>query len=388
MTTQIPNPLQRNGLIFGILLFALAGAQAQIVNVGGPLVPGHARPPLWLHLRPASTTASTPPYTPQQIRHAYGFDLLTAGGAGQTIAVVDAYGSQSAQRDLNAFCSYFGIPSTTLVIAHPQGKTGANTGWAEETSLDVQWAHAIAPNARILLVVAKNSGLNNLLGAVDYAVAHGASVVSMSWGAGEFSGETVYDSHFAVNGVTFVASSGDNGESSGVEWPAASPYVVGVGGTSLILLDTLGAYGSETAWSGSGGGISIYEPAPAFQTSWQSTGFRTVPDVSYVADPNTGVYVVYQNALYEFGGTSVGAPQWAALVALSNSQRASGTLSRAGSAIFSLNTPPTINSNYLHDIILGSDGGDPDDVAGLGYDFVTGLGSPVANNLAPALSSK
>jgi subtilase family serine protease len=119
------------------------------------------------------------------VRHAYGFDQVTATGAGQTIAIVDAYGSQSAQKDLNTFCSYFGIASTTLVIAYPQGKPGNNTGWAQETSLDVQWAHVIAPNATILLVVAKSSSLNNLLGAVDYAVAYGASVVSMSWGAGE-----------------------------------------------------------------------------------------------------------------------------------------------------------------------------------------------------------
>src|SRR6266571_1843434 len=138
------------------------------------------------------------------------------------------------------------------------------------------------------------SSLNNLLGAVDYAVAHGASVVSMSWGAGESAGITASDSHFAVSGVTFIASAGDNGE--GVEWPAASPNVVSVGGTSLHL-DSSGNYSSESAWSGSGDGISLYEAKPSYQAGWQtpnntqggwgSTG--VVSDVSCLADPNTRV---------------------------------------------------------------------------------------------------
>ena len=133
--------------------------------------------------------------------------------------------------------------------------------------------------------------------------------------------------------MTYVASSGDSGELAApyeLEWPASSPYVVSVGGTTLYLdsignrVVPLGIPSSETAWSTSGGGISaVYHPVPSFQTGWQTTGWRTVPDVSYVADPNTGVGVVYGPSLYEVGGTSIGAPQWAALISLVNQSRSS-----------------------------------------------------------------
>ena len=387
------------GLVSSLIFTTLA--TAQIEDLGGPLRPGQARPPLFRNLNPASTTSTAPPYTPQQVRHAYGFDQVTATGAGQTIAIVDAYGSASAQKDLDTFSSYFGIASTTLVVAYPQGKPHPNTGWAQETSLDVQWAHVIAPNAKILLVASKDNSFNNLLGAVDYAVAHGASVVSMSWGGTESSGISLSDSHFNVPGVTFVASAGDNGE--GVEWPAASPYVVAVGGTSLNL-NSLGNYSSETTWSGSGGGISLYEGFPSYQTGWQTpnntqggwSNTRGVPDVSYLADPNTGVYVVYGGRLYVFGGTSVGAPQWAGLIALSNSARTDGktlgTLnfpSNVGiykAAQLGSTTPYSVNPLNFFDVQSGSNGGDADDSAFASYDLTTGVGSPAAKGLVQALT--
>src|ERR1039457_3620468 len=202
---------------------------------------------------------------------------MAADGTGQTIAIIDAYGSSSIQSDLNTFCSDFKIASTTVVIDYPQGRPISNAGWAEETSLDVEWAHAIAPGAKIVLVAAKSASYADLLGAVDYAVntAH-ATVVSMSWGGSESSAETSYDSHFSSHpGVTFVASAGDSSE--GVEWPAASPYVVGVGGTSLYLQSNNNR-SSETAWSGSGGGISAYESAPLWQSGWSGLTYRCVPD--------------------------------------------------------------------------------------------------------------
>jgi subtilase family serine protease len=226
-------------VISATLLFTfISGAAAQIVNIGGPLRHGEARPPLWVKLGPSSTTSSTAPYTPAQVRHAYGFDQLSATGSGETIAIVDAYGSRTLQKDFNLFCSTFGLPSQTIQVVNAQGKPGPNSGWAQETSLDVQWAHAIAPDAKILVVVAQTASINNLLGAVDKAVSLGATVVSMSWGVAEFSGEASYDSHFNKPNVTFVASAGDSGEQ--VEWPAASQYVVGVGGTSLFISDING----------------------------------------------------------------------------------------------------------------------------------------------------
>src|SRR5204863_6759825 len=131
--------------------------------------------------------------------------------------------------------------------------------------------------------VASSSQVTDLMNAVDAAVNAGATVVSMSWGAMEFSGMSYYDGHFNRANVTFTASSGDNG--AGVEWPAVSPYVLAVGGTTLYL-DSNGNRTSETAWSGSGGGISSFYSEPAYQNGWQTSNRRGVPDVSYLADPN------------------------------------------------------------------------------------------------------
>jgi subtilase family serine protease len=364
----------------------------QDIQVGGPLRPGHARPPLHVNAgKPSKGSKPTAPagYSPAQVRHAYGFDALTATGTGQTIALIEAYGDPSIQTELNTFCSTFGIPSATVIFGYPQGPVSQpNSSWALETALDVEWAHAIATNATILLVVCASASLNDLLAGVDYAVKNGATVVSMSWGASEFSTESASDFHFIASGVTFVASSGDNGESTSVEWPAVSPNVVSVGGTTLTL-NPNNVRSSETAWSGSGGGISAYEPAPAYQSGWSGFSRRCVPDVSYLADPSKGVQVFQGGFWYVVGGTSVGAPQWAALVALSNSARAPvGSLSSADAAIYSVaGRPNTINSTYFFDVTSGSNGRDPDDFAIVGYDLVTGVGSPVAGKLVPALAT-
>jgi subtilase family serine protease len=362
---------------------------------------GTVRPPLWIghgpEARPESLSSATAaPYTPQQVQTAYGFNQLYAAGAtgsNQTIAIVDAYDdSQYAQSDLNTFCSEFGIATTTVQVIYAGGsQPAANSGWQEEMSLDVQWAHAIAPGAKILLVEASGSSTASLLQAVQAAVKNGATVVSMSWGGSEFSGETADDSYFTAAGVSFVASAGDSG--AGVEWPAASPNVTGVGGTSLLLNST-GGYGSETAWTDGGGGISVYEtPQPVWQRGWFQSAWtpvnRGVPDVAYLADPNYGVYVVYNGQWYQFGGTSVGAPQWSALIALANQGRTSGNLSGIDADVYSIANAGgyAINPAYFHDITSGSDGSGSDDSAGPGYDLVTGVGSPVAGNFVPALRS-
>jgi subtilase family serine protease len=348
-----------------------------------------ARNPLWVigSVRAKPFLATSPSgYSPAQIRRAYGFDQITGDGSGQTIAIVDAYGSPSLASDVSTFCAAMGLPPANLSIYYAQGgRPSSNSGWALETTLDVEWAHAIAPGAKIVVVVAKSASLSNLLSAVDYAVKNvGAKQVSMSWGSSEFSSEISYDSHFNVPGISFFASSGDNG--AGVCWPACSPYVVGVGGTSLRL-DSSGNIISETGWSGSGGGVSAYEAKPAFQNSFQSAGTRTVPDVSYNADPSTGfpVYISnYNNSTgwITVGGTSAGAPQWAAQQALVNAAR-SASLANANSAIYS-----TAGSSYsldFRDITSGSNGGFSCSAV---YDYVTGLGSPVSQNLVPGLIAK
>ncbi len=391
----------RAGWFLFVLVFTLASSvTAQSIRVGGGLRPGFARPPLHLSLRPFDAASDLGPYSPAQIRHAYGIDQLLAAGAtgrGQKIGIVDAYGDPGIQTDLNNFCSYYGIASTTVQVVYPQGKPrSGNSGWALETALDVEWAHAIAPDATIILSVAKSASLNDLLGAVDAAVNAGAKVVSMSWGATESAGINAYDSHFQVPGVTFVASSGDSGELPApyeVEWPASSPDVLSVGGTTLYL-DANGNYAYETGWSTSGGGISSVYPSQAWEASWQAafnsmpgmdwTAGRGVPDVSYVADPNTGVGVAYGRNLYEVGGTSVGAPQWAALIALAN--QAWNTSGWANADIYTAaGTAPTINAAAFFDLTSGNNGTDADDYAVAGYDLVTGLGSPSAAGLVTAL---
>jgi hypothetical protein len=379
-----------------------------------PLPHAHVR-------REAAQPAATPGptgYSPSQIRQAYGFDLLPSSidGTGQTIAIVDAFGDRYAttttttghgnhttttttitdatQTDWNTFCNQFGLPTAGLTVVYPQGQGNVSTNWGLETTLDIQWAHAIAPGANILLVIATDNSYANLFAAVDYAVNAGANVVSMSWGGGESSTELSWDAHFNHPGVTFVTSSGDAGEvASGSQYPASSPYVVSVGGTELANINGIW---SETAWSGSGGGISLYETMPGFQNGWQqfATGnMRSGPDVSYAGGPNStvSVYCTPYGGWIKVYGTSAGAPQWAALVALANSASSSGTLGDANPILYSAAstsaTPPYVNPDYFIDIASGSNGTDPDDFAISGYDFVTGLGSPMANNLVPALVS-
>lgn len=352
----------------------------------GPPLDWEAHPPH--HIRFAGTVGPKG-YTPNQIRHAYGVDQLTSSGIGQTIAIVDAYGSPTIQTDLNVFCQQYGLTAATLQIAYPQGKPSkTDGGWALETALDVEWAHALAPGAKILLVVSKSASFADLLAAVDYAVNSGATTVSMSWGGSEFSGETTYDSHFSASGVTFFAASGDNG--TGTIWPSSSPSVVAVGGTSLFLDSAGNLAQPEVAWSGSGGGVSTYETEPAYQSSSQSTGKRGIPDVSYNADPNTGV-PVYSSTRYmgakgwfTVGGTSAGAPQWASLAAIVNSMRAT-PLNSANAALYSLGTSNT--ASYFRDIVSGCNSTNTSSLtcAAAGYDFVTGLGSPRTDQLVPAL---
>lgn len=336
-------------------------------------------------------------FTPAQITHAYGIDTISFGGvkgdgSNQTIAIVDAYDAPKLTTDLAFFSNKFSLPAANLTVAYAQGsKPKYDVGWAQETTLDVEWAHAIAPGAKILLVEAASSSFANLLGAVDYARNQaGVVVVSMSWGSSEFNGETAYDSHFLTpsghiggsnlpGGVTFVASSGDTGAVP--EYPAVSPNVLAVGGTSIVTLDSAGTYGSETGWSGSGGGVSTMEPKPGYQSSvTQSSKNRTSPDVAYDADPNTGVYVYFQGGWYAFGGTSIGAPQWAALVAITDQGRG---ISGVGSLDGASQTLPAIYnlpSTDFHDITKGSTKTKGKTLnAGPDYDLVTGRGSPIAN---------
>ena len=266
-------------------------------------------------------------YSPSRIKAAYG---IKGNGAGQTIAIVDAYGSGTIKEDVATFCQAFGLPQATMNIYLPGGDlSSSDPDWAMETSLDVELVHALAPLATIALVIAPSDSASDLINAVQYAAHNvGAHVVSMSWGGPEFAGETGYDSVFRNAGTVFIAASGDSG--SGTQYPASSPYVVATGGTALYLQPGTGTLKfPEVAWEGAGGGVSQYEAIPGYQKTFGLTGnYRCVPDVGFVADPNTGVlvydsnYDLYATGWWVVGGTSVSAQSWAALIALANQLRA------------------------------------------------------------------
>ena len=189
-----------------------------------------------------------------------------------------------------------------------------------EEALDVEMAHAAAPGANIVLIEARSASTNDLIAAVNSAKSiPGVSVVSMSWGSSEFSGELSDDSVFTTPsghvGITYLASAGDDG--AGVEWPSSSPNVVGVGGTSLIVNST-GGRAAESAWTSSGGGVSQFEPKPSYQSSVVSGKYRSAPDVSLDADPNSGVVIVSQGSQVQVGGTSLSSPVWGGLIAIAD----------------------------------------------------------------------
>jgi Subtilase family len=320
-------------------------------------------------------------FIPQQIAHAYGFDVAYSQGylgQGQTIAIVDAFYDPHIQQELNQFCETYHLPSTRIEIEYV-GCEGArrcdqtNYGWHEETALDVQWAHALAPAAKILLIVALLGNGIDVLG-VTKAVDLEANIVSMSWGSPDVGGYTVSrDFLYANPDVAFVASSGDNGANHGVaEYPATSGHVIAAGGTTLVL-NPDNTVASETAWNLSGGGFSKDEPQPAYQQGVSPFTGRAFPDLAFVANPNTGVasYNV-TDGWYQVGGTSVSAPITAAMLAVIGS--AKGSVGQ--------NFLPFAYSFYPNDSQLFFDivfGGNARYRAIPGYDLLTGLGRPYVN---------
>jgi len=318
--------------------------------------------------------------TPQSLRAVYS--LPSTGGAG-IIAIVDAYDYPTAENDLNVFAQQFGLnPCTTssgcFTKVYASGsKPAANCGWSQEAALDIEWAYAMAPNAKIVLVEAASNSFTDLFAAVDVAtniiVASGApGQVSMSWGGGEFSGEASNDFHFSHTNVVYFGASGDTGGAT--IYPSASPNVVAAGGTS-VNRNGSGAFVSETGWSGSGGGPSKYESIPSYQSgvSGASTTMRSTPDISFDANPNTGVSVYDSTSCQGlsgwlvFGGTSVASPSLAGIINL------------AGQFNTSTHDLLTViygnRANYgteFRDILTGTAG---KNTAGPGYDFVTGIGS-------------
>jgi len=367
------------------LIFALSAAAAAASHrpvCPGPAAPGTAR--CHAHVitdqrgKPNVTPAVVPGSKgPVQFRTAYALPSTT-NGKGQTIGIVDAFNDPNIESDLGVYDKNFGLPTCTTGNGcfKKVNQTGGtkypptNSGWALEISLDVEIAHAACPNCKILLVEANSNSFSNLLAAEDYAISH-STVVSNSWGGGEFSGEISFDSHFNHVGHPITFSAGDSGY--GVEYPASSQYVTAVGGTTLVL-NSNNTYQSESVWSGSGSGCSAYEPKPTWQ---KDSGCirRTSADVAADADPATGA-AVYDSVpmsgskpgWFKVGGTSLASPLIASAYALAGN----GASTVDGSYPYS-------HSSSLHDVTAGSNGkcgGSYLCTGKTGYDGPTGKGTP------------
>jgi subtilase family serine protease len=328
--------------------------------------------------------------TPQKIRAAYN---LPSTGGSQAIAIVDAYHYPTSTNDFNAFSATFGLPqelsrnpnainNAHFSVVYATGKVPQSGGayiesWNLEEALDIEWAHAMAPNAKIYLVEAASASLNDLMTAVRVASSlPGVKEVSMSWGGGEAPWETWYsDPVFNRNGVVYFASGGDS--SDAMEYPAASPYVVACGGTTMNRASD-GSLVNESAWADTGCGPSSFERRPAFQDRVASVvgSTRGVADLSFVADPNTGVYVYDSTPMWGtrgwfiLGGTSVSSPALAGVVNLAASINGFAANTAAEEARIYGNLG---NANAFNDVTSGTDGCYSSTT---GYDFVTGVGTP------------
>lgn len=380
-------------------------------------------------------------YTPAEIRTAFDVpDSLT--GAGQTIVIVDAFGSPTIASDLHVFDQAFGLPDPQLNIFYPTGKptfnanSGNEVGWAFETTLDVEWAHAIAPAATIDLVVGTNYGCPNCVSnalneAQQYAVDnHLGNVMSLSFGVPEAvipngasnpqlrQADQIYEAAKAA-GITVVAADGDSGAGFGFgtppspSFPASDPSVLSVGGTDLFTTNN-GAYRSETVWNdfapslcpygcsigpfgATGGAPSSIFPAPSYQQGLTGFSMRTTSDVSYNGSVYTGVLVYVgffehaaDNGYYVFGGTSAGAPQWAAITALAD-QAAGHALGFLNPSLYAILGDAKAYASDFHDVTVGNNEvpfPGPGFNAGPGYDLPTGLGTPDAAHLISTLTGR
>lgn len=332
------------------------------------------------------------PYTPTQIRVAYNIPE-DAKGQGKIIAIIDAYGNKNLLNDLNVFNKEFNLPEADIEIKYPKGEPSeVDLEWAIETNLDVQWAHALAPLAKIIVVITKDASIGSLFDAIEYTTNLDVDIVSMSWGTDEFSQELLLDSFFSKNNIAFFAASGDSGS---VIYPSSSPNVISVGGTSFELDDSGRRIATEIAWVGSGGGVSEYEPRPSWQDTickaYRKKNNRTTPDVAFFGDtfPGVAVYTSSNKVSKNLGwlgvgGTSVAAPCWAAIAAsIKTDDKKYTNLQKMLYKLFCKYSNG--DDSVFYDV---KNGNNKNYYASVGYDYVTGLGSPIVNKLLDLYSNE
>lgn len=354
------------------------------------------------HYQPndTSSTAFTG-YTPLQIQEAYGvFNPVASCGVNPVITIVIAYSYPGLQSDFDIFCSTYNLPPTTLNIVSVQPDTQENSSWSTEECLDTQWSYAMCPNATIQVVEAFSDSTEDLFAAVQYATNPPLgsplvvpNVVSMSWGMPEYTGQTDYDSFFSNTSICYLAAAGDSNYPS---YPATSPNVLAVGGTTLNL-NSENQRTSETTWDSAGCGESIVYTKPSYQQNISTISQYTneiVPDLAAVGNPNTGVVVIYQGSPTIVGGTSVATPLTAGILATPLATRvlinkpslttvSSETTNSLQEIIYSVYNTSSYDTNF-YDVTSGSDG---NYTAGVGFDVPTGLGVQNACQLALTILS-
>lgn len=307
---------------------------------------------------------------------------LNPAGGSNAIAIVDAYDAPYAENDLRSFSLQFGLPSANFQTVYASGhQPPSDAGWELEESLDIEWAHAMAPNAKLYLVEAASDSFSDLLTAVQVAAklvaTAGGGEVAMSWGTSEFYNESSYDSNFtstssANTNVVYFAAAGDT---PGTIYPSVSPNVVAVGGTSFRRDPSTHAFISEAAWEDTGGGPSQYEPRPTYQSGVSAMvgSVRGVPDVAALADPNTGVWVLdsLNGGWVVVGGTSAATPIWAGIV-----NRAGTFATNSTAELSTIYNKMTAAKDYKN-TTSGFCGPYNGYLATKAWDFCTGVGSPV-----------
>ncbi len=427
-------------LVFGTFALHADTAQAASHAIRSHAISVH--PHVWNSGKPDATgtfPCQNPTYVihcygPKQIRAAYAIQpLLDEGinGSGRTIVIIDAFQSPTIVQDLQTFNQAFNLHSAPFNIIAPDGLTPFNpndpsqVGWSGEISLDVEWAHAVAPDATIDLVLAKSSQDADILSATKFAVDENlGDVISQSFGENEscvdprlLAGEHAVFQEATSKHMTLLASAGDSGAAQltcdGTSWvlatssPASDPLVTGVGGTQLFANQKSGSYIGEIVWNeaqflaASGGGFSVLYKRPDYQDDTVPGGSRGVPDVAYNAAVNGGVLVADSvlpsgaegGPFHVFGGTSAGSPQWAGIVALAN-QKAGHRLGFLNPTIYEIGE--NSSSQAFHDILFGNNTVQLPDAKGnivtivgfsarKGWDPVTGWGTPKVASLVPLL---
>ena len=420
-----------------VILCLLLAACSPLGGIGGgnttptTVVPTHAPtlpPGTKTDTCPADLSQSSSCQTPHSLRVAYGVESLVEHGftgKGQTVVDIVSFGSPTLQKDMDMFDQQFGLPPIKIQIISPINEPESDPqkdkpGWGQETTLDVEVIHALAPDAGIVVLTSPVAETEGTLGLpefrqlIQYTIDHHlGNIISNSWGASEATlkdqagqqeiqkWETLLQKATTQEGITIFASSGDNGATDFTDlqskhlsptptigFAADSPWVTSVGGTSL-------QQGREIAWNDSEGGFSAFYPTPPYQQTLPASvqsllqNRRGVPDVSADADPATAMANYVNGSWTQVGGTSASAPVWAALGAIAD-QMAGHPLGFINPGLYKV-AASSIYAQAFHEITIGNNSVDNGAINVKGYSAmpgwnpVTGLGTPDAEVLLPAL---